>query len=136
MEAFMYDLHSIHAQLQDKKSPLFRTEQKMIHCLYCKLDNLQGNEDPLFLMWQNELEFTYGNLGELFSQNSKINQNCLSKDILNDLKQADADKNNNKVDDLLITDIKKENPPKQVENINNFCISIFSDFKYFNTKNF
>ena len=69
----MYDLHSIHAQLQDKKSPLFRTEQKMIHCLYCKMDNLQGNEDPLFLMWQNELEFTYGNLGELLSQNSKIN---------------------------------------------------------------
>lgn len=50
----MYDLHSIHAQLQDKKSPLFRTEQKMIHCLYCKMDNLQGNEDPLFLMWQNK----------------------------------------------------------------------------------
>ncbi len=69
----MYDLHSIHAQLQDKKSPLFRTEQKMIHCLYCKMDNLQGNEDPLFLMWQNELEFTYGNLSELLSQNSKIN---------------------------------------------------------------
>ena len=62
----MYDLHSIHAQLQDKKSPLFRTEQKMIHCLYCKMDNLQGNEDPLFLMWQNELEFTYGNLGDFF----------------------------------------------------------------------
>ena len=73
MEDFMYDLHSIHAQLQDKKSPLFRTEQKMIHCLYCKMDNLQGNEDPLFLMWQNELEFTYGNLSELLSQNSKIN---------------------------------------------------------------
>lgn len=73
MEAFMYDLHSIYAQLQDKKSALFRTEQKMIHCLYCKMDNLQGNEDPLFLMWQNELEFTYGNLGELLSQNSKIN---------------------------------------------------------------
>ena len=69
----MYDLHSINAQLQDKKSPLFRTEQKMIHCLYCKMDNLQGNEDPLFLMWQNELEFTYGNLSELLSQNSKIN---------------------------------------------------------------
>lgn len=69
----MYDLHSILAQLQDKKSPLFRTEQKMIHCLYCKMDNLQGNEDPLFLMWQNELEFTYGNLSELLSQNSKIN---------------------------------------------------------------
>ena len=69
----MYDLHSIHAQLQDKKSPLFRIEQKMIHCLYCKMDNLQGNEDPLFLMWQNELEFTYGNLSELLSQNSKIN---------------------------------------------------------------
>ena len=69
----MYDFHSIYAQLQDKKSPLFRTEQKMIQCLYCKMDDLQGNEDPLFLMWQNELEFTYGNLDELLSQNAKVN---------------------------------------------------------------
>lgn len=69
----MYDIHSINALLQDRKSPLFRTEQRMIHCLYYKMENLQGNADPLFLMWQNELEFTYGNLGELLSQNSKIN---------------------------------------------------------------
>lgn len=68
----MYDLCSIHALLQDKKSSLFKIEQKMIYCLYCKMENLQGNNDPLFLMWQNELEFTYGNLDELLSQNSKI----------------------------------------------------------------
>ena len=69
----MYDLHSIHAQLQDKESRLFRTEQALIRCFYDKLDHLQGCSDPLFSMWQNELAFTYGNLGELLSQNTKIN---------------------------------------------------------------
>lgn len=69
----MYDLQSINAQLQDKKSQIFSTEQRLIRCLYYQLDHLQNNADPLFLMWQNELEFTYGNLNELLSQNSKIN---------------------------------------------------------------
>ncbi len=68
----MYDLYSIHAQFQDKKSQIFKTEQRLIRCLYYKLECLQNNDDPLFLMWQNELEFTYGNLSELLSQNSKI----------------------------------------------------------------
>lgn len=68
----MYDLHSIRVRLQDKKSRLFSIEQGMIRCLYCKIEDLQSSKDPLFLMWQNELEFTYGNLNELLSQNSKV----------------------------------------------------------------
>lgn len=68
----MYDLHSIYVRLQDKKSRIFQTEQEMIRCFYRKLEDLQSSGDPLFLMWQNELEFAYGDTGELLSRNSKV----------------------------------------------------------------
>ncbi|MBQ3311622.1 hypothetical protein IJG72_06055 [bacterium] len=54
------------------------------------------------------LEKTYNGL-TVKAQDSKINQNCLNKDILNDLKQADADKNNVlTLDELKNSDIKSE----------------------------
>lgn len=69
----MYDLHAIHAQLQNTHSQLFQAQNGMIRCLYGKLQRLQSSGDPLFCMWQTELEFTYGNLDALLSQNAKVN---------------------------------------------------------------
>ncbi len=68
----MYDLESIRARLQDRKSRLFEAEQRLIRCFYGKLEALQDSGDPLFSMWQNELEFAYGALVGLLSPNAKI----------------------------------------------------------------
>ena len=74
----MYDLRSIHSRLQDRESQLFRTEQESVRCFYEKLERLESGSDPLFRMWQNELEFTYGGLDELLAQNSKVRPDELS----------------------------------------------------------
>lgn len=68
----MYDLESIRARLQDRRSRLFEAEQRLIRCFYDRLEALQDSGDPLFSMWQNELEFAYGGLDGLLSPNAKI----------------------------------------------------------------
>ena len=73
----MYDLQAIHAQLQDRASPLFQAEQVLVRHLYRRLACLEGSGDPLFSLWRRELEFSYGDLDRLLSRNAKIQPQAL-----------------------------------------------------------
>lgn len=73
----MYDRMSIYARLLDRQSPLFRTEQQMVRCLYERLDALCAGDDPLFRMWRSELAFTYGDLDARLSPHAKADPRTL-----------------------------------------------------------
>ena len=84
---------------------LYNNQWKRRFCMSFNVIFNKGYDSSYMLL---PLEKTYNGL-TVKAQDSKINQNCLSKDILNDLKQADTDKNNVlTLDELKNSDIKSE----------------------------